>query len=539
LHVRWLKSSILANSQFSLIFYYPASNENQYPKNIFNMETLLLAVPNNILRSEILPFLSVKDIAVLDSAVVNKQHRKSLHEVFAETELCGGLSVRLDAAAVFWLKIRKISLTSLTFKENITDKEVMQLSGLLGNVRYISFGQCFRITDQSLALVQSQCKNLETLVIASCRNIQETALLGLVAQCGARLLALDVSSCSRLSDQCVATVAACCPGLEELHLGLCRGLTDAALQSVGAHCSRLRYLDLTDCVKLTSAGVEAVATGCPDLEGITLDGCPRIGDDALVSLSENCHQLRTLYVNRQGCCGGVGQQVPMPMQMPVPALPGVSGVPGVALPAAHMVTVTAVPPPLPPFAGAEESVTDSGRRVSDVGVLAVSQCCPLLRRIGLAGCTGVTDSAIFSLALHCPMLVAVDLFGCRGLTSASCIQALRAGCPLLCELDVGGCVLTAGLTHMPATAALFGRQEVVRVGAAAPAAFGPVSGEQSAGPAADALIATTAALRASAAALVGAAASESENAAAAVSVGIAMVPIPLQCAVHSDAPAVC
>ena len=89
------------------------------------MELLLLSVPNAIFRHQILPYLELKDIAVLDSATVNKENRKHLHRRLMKRALNGSLTVELDSNAVQWLKTRRICLSNMSFGSRITEKDVL------------------------------------------------------------------------------------------------------------------------------------------------------------------------------------------------------------------------------------------------------------------------------------------------------------------------------------------------------------------------------------------------------------------------------
>ena len=110
------------------------------------MELLLLSVPNAIFRDEILPFLDIKDIAILDSATANKSLRKSFHRRLLKRALLGSQTIKLNTSAIKWLNIRRISLANMTFHETITENDILSLVNIIHTVRYINFQNCCNYT---------------------------------------------------------------------------------------------------------------------------------------------------------------------------------------------------------------------------------------------------------------------------------------------------------------------------------------------------------------------------------------------------------
>ncbi|RCH84827.1 SCF ubiquitin ligase complex subunit [Rhizopus azygosporus] len=75
--------------------------------------------------------------------------------------------------------------------------------------------------------------------------------------------------------------------------------------------------------------------------------------------------------------------------------------------------------------------------ITDVGIVALAQQCPELKRIKLNNCVTITEKSSIALALYCPYLVEVDLMNC-GVTDRT-LQALFSHCRDLRELRLNQC----------------------------------------------------------------------------------------------------
>lgn len=79
-----------------------------------------------------------------------------------------------------------------------------------------------------------------------------------------------------------------CPQLQTLSLKR-TGTASAILQ-----CPRLINLDVSDCTKLSDAGVRAAATACPLLASLDMSNCAYVSDETLREISLVCAGLRSL-----------------------------------------------------------------------------------------------------------------------------------------------------------------------------------------------------------------------------------------------------
>jgi F-box/leucine-rich repeat protein 2/20 len=90
------------------------------------------------------------------------------------------------------------------------------------------------------------------------------------------------------------------------------------------------------------------------------------------------------------------------------------------------------------FAALHELYLAGALLVTDVGVSAVAQGCPLLEVIHLPSFAHITDSSLSALSTHCPELRVLRLQNNKYVTDAG-VSALLRGCPKLHDLDLRMC----------------------------------------------------------------------------------------------------
>lgn len=88
--------------------------------------------------------------------------------------------------------------------------------------------------------------------------------------------------------------------IQRLVLRNCKNwLTDRLLVPVVGANHKLVSLDLTNCTSITNSSMQKVAISCPRLQEIRLRDCHWLSPDSVVVIGMNCHQLR--LVDMTGC----------------------------------------------------------------------------------------------------------------------------------------------------------------------------------------------------------------------------------------------
>jgi hypothetical protein len=143
-----------------------------------------------------------------------------------------------------------------------------------------------------------------------------------------------------------------CANLQALRLARTPGLRDRAIVELVAHARGVRDIDVSHCVALTDVSVSAVAACSPHLRALNVSGCPLVSNGALATLATRCPLLVSLCL--------------------------------------------------------------SGTSAGDKALQAVSLHCPLLERLDVSRCVGVSELGIQPIVRRCVHLEVLDLSHCDG-----------------------------------------------------------------------------------------------------------------------------
>ena len=192
------------------------------------------------------------------------------------------------------------------------------------------------------------CPRLKKLSLHDTRLLTATTLACLSSLSNLKELELHKSI---ISSEHIITFIKSSPHLEVLQLGNIED--NSVLLSLGLYCPRLRLIisynhSMTS--TMSDAGVIAMARGCPLLEEIRLVSCQGydLSDLALAAIAECCHHLQRIWLGY------------------------------------------------------------SSRRVTDVGLIALSRRCPHMKELHINNNT-ITDATVLSFAEHCHELESVHI----------------------------------------------------------------------------------------------------------------------------------
>lgn len=126
------------------------------------------------------------------------------------------------------------------------------------------------LADTTCELI-GQCSNLETLNLAMGQGITPEGLTSILQGCTS-LQSLNISWCNLSEDSLQVLVTSLPSRLQRLNLGGARLITDEMIEALVVRCPRLLELDLSDCSRLSNGTVSAVF-GLTRLEHLALSRC--------------------------------------------------------------------------------------------------------------------------------------------------------------------------------------------------------------------------------------------------------------------------
>ncbi|XP_048320729.1 F-box protein At3g58530 [Ziziphus jujuba] len=193
----------------------------------------------------------------------------------------------------------KLKVFSIYWNVRVTDVGLTHLVKNCKHVIDLNLSGCKNISDRGLQLVAEHYPELEFLNLTRCVKLTDYGLQQILMKCSS-LRSLNLYALSSFSNETYKKISLL-SYLEFLDLCGAQNLLDDGLACI-AKCKRLVSLNLTWCTSITDVGVIATAEGCTSLEFLSLFGIVRVTDKCLEALSRSCsHKITTLDVN--GCIG--------------------------------------------------------------------------------------------------------------------------------------------------------------------------------------------------------------------------------------------
>lgn len=160
---------------------------------------------------------------------------------------------------------RGASVTSLNlgYCFNITDKGVAHLVASLTMLRHVNLGGCVQLTDEGVLTLVSTCTRLQEIVLAQCKQLTDRSLCSLADFLWVE--DLDISRCSKISDDGVEVIALEFSGLHRISLTRCSRLTERTLDVLSMYCPHLKTVELYHVPNFSQTAVDRLSKANPGL----------------------------------------------------------------------------------------------------------------------------------------------------------------------------------------------------------------------------------------------------------------------------------
>lgn len=279
-------------------------------------------IPDDVIRQQLLLYLSVYDIVQLDNACMNYKYRPQLLDKINGVILKGDKDRSIKTLLFKWLGIRRIYLINIDIGCRVLQQEYLSMiqENYIDQFKYINnINLRGSITDTMAIFIISRCPNLQSIncielsnntnisVIAEycpglqslffnrCYSIDDNGLIAISKYCP-RLTSLNVEGCNRLTDASIISLSTHCLGLQSINIFGCTKITDASIISISRHCHTLQSLLACSCFRLTDASLISLSTHCIGLKVLDVWGCTNLTDASIISISTNCLLLQELVI---------------------------------------------------------------------------------------------------------------------------------------------------------------------------------------------------------------------------------------------------
>ncbi|POM80640.1 Hypothetical protein PHPALM_1497, partial [Phytophthora palmivora] len=224
-------------------------------------------------------------------------------------------------------RLERLRLDGCVFISDAATVPLVKARG--ASLKAISVRHCRKVTDITIKeLFSNQPRLLEELNLSYCVDITDASfecLCSVPCFFGNRavstypkLIKLDISGCTSLTNLSCSWIAAACPLLQSFKASGLTGLTDKGLFAL-AGLLKLEELELSDCVGFTDSGFDKffrtdgidvnasrpsdipISNSFKPLKRLTLSNCPNVGDKTLLAVIGTCSKsLTSLHLSRVG-----------------------------------------------------------------------------------------------------------------------------------------------------------------------------------------------------------------------------------------------
>ncbi|KAG8374464.1 hypothetical protein BUALT_Bualt11G0134900 [Buddleja alternifolia] len=334
------------------------------------------------------------------------------------------------------------------------------LRKVLNRYPYVSnldLSLCPRITDTSLSVVSSNCKEmLRSINLSRSKFYSHVGLSNLVMNC-VNLVEIDLSNAIQLKDLAAAAIAEA-KNLVKLWLVRCKCISDIGIGCIAVGCKKLKFLSLKWCLGVGDLGVGLIAVKCKEirsldlsylpitdkclpqilelkhLEDLVLEGCFGINDDSIVALNQGCKSLKMLDLSSCQSLSHIG----------------LSSLTNAAVCLRQLIfsygsrVDLALADSLQHLSMLQAIKLD-GCQVTCSGLKAIGNWCISLKELSLSKCRGLTDEGLSSLVTKHTDLRKLDITCCRKISHVS-LAHITNSCTSLISLKMESC------TSIPAEA---------------------------------------------------------------------------------------
>ena len=155
------------------------------------------------------------------------------------------------------------------------------------------------VTDDGLIAMAKRFRSFNMLDVEGANDLSDVGVTSFVKGQSLPLERVNLSFCTKLTDESVKAVAEGCPGLRELSLRQCYQVTDHGIEALARGCRGLRTLQLEHCSTISDYAIVTVARQCRQLEYLGLEHCSHITDASAIALGTHCPNL---FVIRLDVC---------------------------------------------------------------------------------------------------------------------------------------------------------------------------------------------------------------------------------------------
>ena len=386
-----------------------------------SMINCVLNVPEQVFQNCLIPFLSLKDIVILDTATCNRKQRDELKLNFNDCIMHPKIDIHISNSMLIWLHERHIFVVNMVLSDKLDKNRKESLLRAARHMQKLTIQSEFQLFTSMLTNLLDSCKVLVVLNLYG-DKFTDSVLMAIATHINPSLTSISVCDNSSVTDGGLVCLFQHCPWLLIVEVRTCKNITDVSVLRLAQYLSQLHTLRLVQLPLLTDRAVALIAQHMRQLRSLNLCHCHGIEGQTVMEIAQQCRQLEQLRVlNRKGA---PLDPLLSTLSLHCPHLLKLH------LSPCHSLTDSALICFAQHFPLLQDLTVFDAKQLTDTAVLALSQHCARLQIIFIAHSRLCTEASIVALATHCKELV------CIYVTEIMCVSdvAMTAIAAHLCNI---------------------------------------------------------------------------------------------------------
>lgn len=270
---------------------------------------LTMKLPAEVWHVSILPFLSWKEICRVDTAVMQREHREKLRDIYQYGVLNNSVRI-IKQNSLDWIVSRHIKPSRVIIEEKVRKLNIAMLCGQASNLQSLTINTG-AITDADITLLANCCTGLHELVLCNLRKLTNKTTDALARNCHLlRLLHVNVRHNNAAETLSLTSIAQNNPYLEDVQLAYV-SINDQSIVALVQHCPHLTTISLDSCHNVTATGLTAIANHCPTLRTLSLSYLKGVrNEECILSILQNCTLIDSLALRTMQVSDSSAYQIP-------------------------------------------------------------------------------------------------------------------------------------------------------------------------------------------------------------------------------------
>ncbi|KAI0199676.1 RNI-like protein [Astrocystis sublimbata] len=282
------------------------------------------------------------------------------------------------------------------FYSSIPPESLAQIISTAGPfIKNLNLRGCLQFEEKRAEVLVTACKNLVNASLEGCRTFRGAYLHDLFRS-NNKLVTLNLTSLSAVTNSTCKIISQHCPQLESLNVSWCKSMDAKGIKMVVLGCSKLKDLRAGEIKGFNRFEVAKAIFKTNNLERLVLSGCSDLTDDVLKTIIHGSQPEMDILTDR----------------------------------------------PIVPPRKLRHLDLSRCQQLTDRGIMALSHLVPDLEGLQLNGCFELTDASLSSVVVSTPQLTRLEVeelseltddFFSRHLATAPCAIKLQRLSVSYCE----------------------------------------------------------------------------------------------------------